>query len=130
MPVAAIARVASSAAGVGFAFAAPTGIALLATQATEYIGNPFLPIKLLSIAVALVNVVASHRSAAWRALTTRELTVQERRRLAVCRRDLAGVLDHGDFRRSTDCLPVSVGRNLVQRDAVARRSVWLKSSPA
>src|SRR5689334_14171975 len=43
-------------AGVGFAIAAGSGICLLATKATEYVGNPFLYIKFPAILLGIVNV--------------------------------------------------------------------------
>src|SRR5579864_6141333 len=66
----------------GFLVAAISGAGLLATKATEYIGNPFLYIKIPAIGLALLNVVAVHYSAAWRAHRTRELTAHERAQLA------------------------------------------------
>lgn len=52
---------------VGFALAAFAGIALLATNASEYIGNPFLPIKFVAVGLALVNVAVLSRLPAWKA---------------------------------------------------------------
>ncbi len=69
-------------AAAGFAIAAVTGAGLLATKATEYIGNPFLYIKISAIGLALLNVFLVHRSCAWRAHKNRDLTYTERRRLA------------------------------------------------
>jgi hypothetical protein len=70
-------------AGFGFALAAITGVGLLATKATEYVGNPFLFIKFPAIALALLNVALVHRSAAWRAHYSRYLTREEHVRLGV-----------------------------------------------
>jgi hypothetical protein len=67
---------------VGFLVAATSGVGLLATKATEYIGNPFLYIKFPAIAVGLLNVFVLHRSAAWRARRTRPLSPREHRQLA------------------------------------------------
>src|SRR3954453_1614726 len=39
----------------GFFIAAASGVCLLATKATEYVGNPFLYIKFLAIALGLLN---------------------------------------------------------------------------
>jgi hypothetical protein len=83
VPLASLSRAAVPLARAGFAAAAIAGIGLLATKATEYIGNPFMLIKFPAIAVALVNVGALSRSTAWRAHTSRELSVHERRQLAV-----------------------------------------------
>src|SRR5262245_24129932 len=42
----------------GFIVAAASGAGLLATKATEYVGNPFLYIKFPAIAIGLINVAA------------------------------------------------------------------------
>jgi hypothetical protein len=57
-------------------------VGLLATQATEYIGNPFFYIKFPAIALGLVNVLLIHRSAAWVAHRARDLSAREERQLA------------------------------------------------
>src|SRR5262249_9133242 len=43
-------------AATGFAVAAASGICLLATKATEYVGNPFLYIKFPAILLGILNV--------------------------------------------------------------------------
>jgi hypothetical protein len=68
---------------IGFGIAAVTGVLMLCTNATEYIGNPFLPLKFGAIAAGLVNVAIVSRLTAWRDRGTRELTSPERRQLAV-----------------------------------------------
>src|ERR1700729_1143547 len=45
-PLAAISRPTTRMAAAGFGIAAVTGAGLLATKATEYVGNPFLYIKI------------------------------------------------------------------------------------
>ena len=67
----------------GFAIAAVTGAAMLATKATAYVDNPFLLIKFPAIALGLINVIALNLTRAWRELGTRELSGAERRQLAV-----------------------------------------------
>jgi hypothetical protein len=67
----------------GFGLAAASGIALLATNATEYAGNPFLLVKFPAIAVGLVNAVVLGRSAAWRAKREGVERAGDRRRLAL-----------------------------------------------
>ena len=67
----------------GFALAAFTGVPLLATKSTEYIGNPYLLIKFGAIAVGIVNVIALNLSPAWRARRLRDLQPREQRRLAL-----------------------------------------------
>ena len=68
---------------VGFAIAAISGSALLATKATAYLHNPFVYIKFPAIALGLINVLALNLSPAWKARGTRELSRGEQRQLAV-----------------------------------------------
>ena len=51
----------------GFTVAIVSGTALISTNGTEYIGNPFLVIKLAAIGLGLVNIVAAQFLPAWRA---------------------------------------------------------------
>ena len=67
----------------GFCLAALSGTGLLATNATEYVGNPLLPLKFVAIALGLVNVAVLNLSPAWRARHDRELSQTELRRLGV-----------------------------------------------
>ncbi|HEY3160327.1 MAG TPA: hypothetical protein VGJ78_15285 [Vicinamibacterales bacterium] len=67
----------------GFALAALTGAAMLATKATAYVDNPFLLVKFPAIALGLLNVGALNLTPAWRARGARELSRTERRQLAV-----------------------------------------------
>jgi hypothetical protein len=83
VPLAALADATVPVAAAGFTIAATTGVGLLVTKATEYVGNPFLAIKFPAIALALINVLVIRRSEAWRARGQRELTPREQRRLAV-----------------------------------------------
>src|SRR5215470_7210421 len=61
-------------AGAGFAVAASAGICLLATKATEYVGNPFLYIKFVAITLGIVNVLALNSRPAWKERKIRELS--------------------------------------------------------
>ena len=81
--VAALASAITPVAGAGFAIAAITGSALLATKATDYLHNPFVYIKFPAIALGVINMVALNLSPAWKARGTRELSRGERRQLAV-----------------------------------------------
>ena len=83
IPLAALADATVPVATAGFALAATTGVGLLVTKATEYVGNPFLVIKFPAIALGLINVLVIRRSEAWKARGRRELTARERRRLAI-----------------------------------------------
>jgi hypothetical protein len=83
LPLAALSRASVTAAATGFTLAALTGIPMLATKAGDYVGNPFLLIKFPAIALALVNVIVLHRSAAWQAHRVRALLPGEQNRLAI-----------------------------------------------
>ena len=67
----------------GFAIAATTGIGLLATKTTEYVGNPFLLIKFPAIALGLINAAMIRRTEAWTAHRRRDLTPEEQRVLTI-----------------------------------------------
>jgi hypothetical protein len=79
----AIARPTVPLAAGGFLLAAMSGLCLITTNATEYVGNPFLLIKFPAIAVGLANVAVLSRLTAWKARGTRELTKREQSHLAV-----------------------------------------------
>jgi hypothetical protein len=79
----AIVAAAAPVARAGFLLAALSGVALLATNATEYVANPFLLVKFPVIALGLANALLVNRSPAWRALRDGTMTAAERRRLAV-----------------------------------------------
>jgi len=81
-PLAALADAAVPVATVGFLLAALSGAGLLATKATEYIGNPFLYIKFCAIGVGLLNVAALNLLPAWHARRARDPSPLERRQLA------------------------------------------------
>jgi hypothetical protein len=81
-PLTALADAAAPVAVCGFALAATSGVGLLATKATEYIGNPFLYIKFPAIAIGVVNALALNLSPAWQARRQRELSPGENRQLA------------------------------------------------
>lgn len=83
VPIDALARISVPLAKTGFAMAVVTGVTMLCTNATEYIGNPFLLIKFPAIGAGLVNVAIVSRLPAWRASRERELTPGESRQLAV-----------------------------------------------
>ena len=83
VPLAALSGATVPVAKVGFALAATTGICLLSTNGTEYVGNPFFNIKFPAIALGLVNVWTLGRLPGWRARGERDLTHREHRQLAV-----------------------------------------------
>ena len=83
VPIASLARVTVPLAKTGFALAVVTGVTMLCTNATEYVGNPFLLIKFPAIFLGLLNVGVISRLPAWRATRERELRPNESRQLAV-----------------------------------------------
>jgi hypothetical protein len=70
-------------AATGFMIAALSGVCLLATKATEYVGNPFLYIKFCAIGLGLLNIVALNCFSAWKQHKRRELSSRESASLAV-----------------------------------------------
>lgn len=83
IPLASLSRPTTALAMTGFALAVLSGIPMISVKSTDYIGNPFLLVKFPAIALALVNVWLVHRSQAWKAHLTRELSPAENRRLAI-----------------------------------------------
>jgi hypothetical protein len=82
VPLTALTDTAAPIAAIGFGLAVTTGVGLLATKATEYVGNPFFYIKFPAIAIGFVNALLIRRSAAWRARHARALSPGEDRQLA------------------------------------------------
>lgn len=70
-------------AAAGFVVAASSGICLLATKATEYIGNPFLYIKFPAILLGLTNVSVLNSLSGWKRRKSNDLSLREQRQLAV-----------------------------------------------
>jgi hypothetical protein len=79
----AVARPTVPVATAGGAIAIASGVCLLATKATEYVGNPFLYIKFPAIFVGLLNVAVLNCLPAWRSRGTRDLSSREQRHLAI-----------------------------------------------
>jgi hypothetical protein len=67
IPLASLERPALTLARVGFGLAFASGTALVTTNATEYLGNPFLAIKFTAIGLGLLNALVAPRLPAWRA---------------------------------------------------------------
>jgi hypothetical protein len=82
IPLDLMARPTTLVAGTGFVVAMISGPALLATKATEYVGNPFLPIKLVAIVLGIINIVILHSLPAWKERANPELGAAKRRQLA------------------------------------------------
>jgi hypothetical protein len=83
IPLAAITQPTMPIATGGFIVAASSGICLLATKATEYVGNPFLYIKFPAIVLGILNVAALNFSQAWRERNLRELSQREQLQLRI-----------------------------------------------
>jgi hypothetical protein len=83
VPVEALARPVIPIATIGFLLAAASGICMLATNGTEYVGNPFLLVKFAAIAAGVVNVGALNLLPAWRMRTEGSLSVARERQLAM-----------------------------------------------
>jgi hypothetical protein len=83
LPLAAIATPTVPLAAIGFVIAAVSGACLISTNATEYVGNPFLLIKFPAIALGVLNVVLLHFLPAWRARQTSVPTERERAALTL-----------------------------------------------
>ena len=82
VPLSAISQPTVPIARAGFAIAAISGVCLLATNTTEYAGNPFLYIKFPAIGLGLLNVAVLNSSPAWKEHRTRELSPSEKSKLA------------------------------------------------
>jgi hypothetical protein len=83
IPLAAVAEPTISIATVGFFIAATSGLGLLATKATEYVGNPFVYIKFPAIGLGLINIFALNYVPGWKERKVRDLSPKEQTRLAV-----------------------------------------------
>lgn len=83
VPLDALARPTVRVAAAGLGVALVSGVCLFATNATEYDGNPFVPIKFAAILSGLVNVAVLMRSRAWNDAGTRPPTPKDQRQLAV-----------------------------------------------
>ena len=79
----AISRPTVPVAATGFSVAVLSGTCLLATKATEYVGNPFIYIKFPAIGLAILNVALLHCLPAWKQHKVRELSSREEFKLAV-----------------------------------------------
>src|ERR1035438_4582445 len=77
VPLPAISESAVPVAATGFVIAVLSGVCLLATQATEYVGNPFLYIKFPAIGLGLLNVVVLNSFPAWKQRKSREPSPRE-----------------------------------------------------
>ena len=83
VPLASIARPTVPIATTGFIVAATSGLCLISTNGSEYIGNPFLLIKFPAIFIGLLNVAVLSRLPAWKERDARVLSSSEQRLLSV-----------------------------------------------
>ena len=83
VPLASIVAPTVPVATAGFVTAAASGVCLMATNATEYIGNPFLLVKFPAIGLGVANVAVLTSLPSWKAIGRRDLSPRERRQLAV-----------------------------------------------
>ena len=83
IPLSDISRPTVPLAAAGFVTAALSGVCLLATKATEYVGNPFLYIKFPAIALGIVNVLVLNCLPAWKEHRNRRLSPREEATLAL-----------------------------------------------
>ena len=83
VPLGAIARPTVPIATAGFIVAATSGVCLITTNGSEYVGNPFLLNKFPAIFLGVVNVAILSRLPAWKARETRDVTESEQRVLSV-----------------------------------------------
>lgn len=83
VPLAALERPTLTLAAAGFVVAVASGVALITTNATEYLGNPFLSIKFSAIGLGLLNALVAHRLPAWRSRHDEPLAPRHRAVLAV-----------------------------------------------
>jgi hypothetical protein len=70
-------------AACGFTLAVASGVSLITTNATEYVGNPFLPIKFTAIGLGLLNVIVVQFVPAWRARKSEPHDARQRVMLAL-----------------------------------------------
>jgi hypothetical protein len=83
IPLGAVARPVVPIAAAGFCVAVASGLCMLSTNGTEYVGNPFLPIKFTAIGAGLVNVAVVSRLTAWQGRDAGPLTARGERQLAI-----------------------------------------------
>jgi len=79
----AVVEAAAPVAAAGFLLAVASGVGLLASNGSEYAGNPFLLVKFPAIALGLINAIVLRRSPAWRALRAGDLPASQSQRLAL-----------------------------------------------
>lgn len=83
VPLGSIARPTVPIAAIGFIVAATSGLCLISTNGSEYVGNPFLLIKFPAIFVGVLNVAVLSRLPAWTDRDARAPSAAEQRQLSI-----------------------------------------------
>lgn len=83
VPLAVLERPTLTLAACGLTIAVASGVALLSTNGSEYVGNPFLELKFAAIGLGLVNIVAAQFVPAWRARAVEPQGMRQRLTLRV-----------------------------------------------
>jgi hypothetical protein len=83
VPLATLERPTLTLAVCGFAVAVASGVTLLSTNGSEYVGNPFLTLKFSAIGLGLANFGAAQFLPAWRARAVEPHSARQRFALRV-----------------------------------------------
>jgi len=81
VPVEALARPVIPIATAGFLLAVLSGVCMLTTNGTEYVGNPFLVVKFMAIGAGVINVAAINLLPAWRTRNAGPRSIADERQL-------------------------------------------------
>ena len=81
-PLAVLEKPAVTLASCGFVLAIASGACLITTNATEYLGNPFVAVKFAAIGLGVLNVIAVQFLPVWRQRAVTPLTPRGRAGLA------------------------------------------------
>lgn len=82
VPLSTLEKPAVALASCGFALAVTSGVCLITTNATEYLGNPFLAVKFAAIGLGVLNVIAVQMLPVWRQRAVIPLPLKARGKLA------------------------------------------------
>ena len=100
--LAAISKPTVPVAAAGFVIAVISGVGLLATKATEYIGNPFLYIKFPAIGLGILNVIGAQFIAGLEATQDSGAFPARTVEVGGVWRDISVLLAYCDHRRTHD----------------------------
>jgi hypothetical protein len=78
VPLATLERPTLTLAACGFVVAVASGVTLLSTNGSDYVGNPFLPLKFAAIGLGLANIATAQFLPAWRERGAEPLTPRQR----------------------------------------------------